>query len=79
MDTDAAITRTSHEDTEARQPDAWRCHECRRVLAYTDPKKESLRIKYKDFYVHIKGGEVTTWCRGCGAHNMVSSARDVVE
>ena len=54
-----------------KMPHAWRCRECRSILAMADEKKEVLRIKYKDLYVFIEGGKVTVLCRGCGALNTV--------
>ncbi len=50
---------------------AWKCSACCKVLGYTDPNKEVLRIKYKDLYIYVKGGEVTEICRYCGKANVV--------
>ncbi len=52
---------------------AWKCLACSKVLGYTDNDKQILRIKYKDLYVYIKGGEVTEVCRYCGKLNTVAS------
>ena len=51
---------------------AWKCIDCKKILAYTNSKKDTLRIKYKDLYVFVKGGETTVICRNCGRHNTVS-------
>lgn len=52
---------------------AWKCVECKSILAFTDARKEVLRIKYKDLYVFIRGGETTVICRSCGRQNTVDS------
>ena len=52
---------------------AWYCVTCKTILGFVDEKKEVLRIKYKDFYCFIKGGEVTILCRRCGTMNTASS------
>ncbi len=51
---------------------AWKCGACFAILGYTDASREVLRIKYKDLYVYINGGEVTEICRGCGKANTVT-------
>ncbi len=53
---------------------AWKCSACYKVLGYTDPDREVLRIKYKDLYIYVKGGEVTELCRFCGKANVVVSS-----
>ncbi len=53
--------------------DAWKCLACNKVLGYTDSDKQILRIKYKDLYIYVKGGEVTEICRYCGKANHVIS------
>ncbi len=51
---------------------AWKCTACFAILGYTDASREVLRIKYKDLYVYVNGGEVTEICRGCGKANTVT-------
>lgn len=51
---------------------SWKCAACFAILGYTDSNKEMLRIKYKDLYVYIIGGEVTQICRSCGKANTVT-------
>jgi gamma-glutamylcysteine synthetase len=51
---------------------AWKCVECKSILGYTNAHKDQLRIKYKDLYVFIKGGQTTVICRSCGCQNTVS-------
>ncbi len=53
---------------------AWKCTACCKILGYTDPNKEILRIKYKDLYIYVKGGEVTEICRYCGKANTAVSS-----
>lgn len=50
---------------------SWKCFECKSILGYTNSQKDELRIKYKDLYVFIKGGETTVICRSCGRRNTV--------
>lgn len=52
---------------------AWKCSACYGVLGYTDSNKEILRIKYRDLYIYVRGGEVTEICRHCGKTNTVIS------
>jgi hypothetical protein len=52
---------------------AWKCVDCKSILGFTDSRKEVLRIKYKDLYVFIRGGETTVICRSCGRQNTVNS------
>ncbi len=52
---------------------AWKCLACGKILGYTDNDKQILRIKYKDLYIYVKGGEVTEICRYCGKLNHVVS------
>ncbi len=51
---------------------SWKCVECKSILGYTNSHKDQLRIKYKDLYVFIKGGQTTVICRSCGRQNTVS-------
>ncbi len=51
---------------------SWKCAACFAILGYTDAGREMLRIKYKDLYVYIRGGEVTQICRSCGKANTVT-------
>lgn len=51
----------------------WKCVECKSILGFTNFCKEVLRIKYKDLYVFIRGGETTVICRHCGRQNTVNS------
>ena len=51
---------------------AWKCADCKSILGYTDSRSEVLRIKYKDLFVYIRKGEVTTFCRKCGKQNTVN-------
>ena len=50
---------------------SWKCFDCKSILGFTNSKKDELRIKYKDLYVFIKGGETTVICRHCGRQNTV--------
>ncbi len=52
---------------------AWKCAACFSVLGYTDSDREVLRIKYKELYVWMKGGEISCICRYCGKVNSVTS------
>ena len=49
--------------------DEWRCRGCNNLLGVLDGEGEILRIKYKDFYVSILGGEVEVLCRRCALPN----------
>ena len=44
----------------------WLCPKCRQILGIVTEDRSSVRIKYKDFFVFIEGGSVTTLCRKCG-------------
>jgi RNase P subunit RPR2 len=46
----------------------WLCEACKFILAYIEDKKV-VRIKRKDLYVEVKGGEVTVTCCRCGKRN----------
>jgi rubredoxin len=58
-------------------PNTWHCRECKSLLGVLDEKKEMVRMKYKDFYVYFKGGEVTVPCRSCGFINVAKSTDNV--
>ena len=65
-----------HKELQLHSGVAWKCTTCRTVLGFTDEKKETLRIKYKDFYCYIRGGnggEVTVLCRRCSTMNTIKS------
>jgi gamma-glutamylcysteine synthetase len=70
------ITKTSEERRKEtlNLANAWKCSQCFSVLGYTDSSREVLRIKYKELYVWIKGGEVSSTCRYCGKVNSVISS-----
>ena len=48
---------------------AWTCKSCKSILGFLDANKETLRIKYKDLFIYIKGGSVQIICRSCGQMN----------
>jgi len=54
--------------------DKWLCKSCKAILAHVDKNRETMRIKYKDLYVYVKGGDVTIICRGCGTQNVASQS-----
>lgn len=54
-------------------PYVWKCKSCKAVLGCLDETKEDLRIKYKDLFVYVRGGQVTVPCRSCGQINTVAS------
>lgn len=47
----------------------WLCSYCKALLGCVEDNV--LRIKRKDLYVEVKGGEVTVICRKCGKGNTV--------
>lgn len=49
----------------------WVCSGCEFLLGYVE-SKEVLRIKRKDLYVEIKGGEVRVNCCRCGKLNILA-------
>ena len=49
----------------------WLCIACKFILGYIEDKK-IIRIKRKDLYVEIKGGEVTETCCRCGKRNTLT-------
>jgi RNase P subunit RPR2 len=51
---------------------AWKCPDCKSILGYTNAQKDQIRIKYKDLYVFVRGGQTTVICRSCGRQNTVS-------
>ncbi len=75
-DDNRGVTKTSEEKKKEalNLAFAWKCSQCFSVLGYTDSSKEVLRIKYKELYVWIKGGEVSSTCRYCGTVNTVVSS-----
>ena len=75
-DNNRTVTRTS-EDKKKESLNlafAWKCVACFSVLGYTDADKEVLRIKYKELYVWMRGGEISCICRYCGKVNSVVSS-----
>ena len=48
----------------------WLCENCHFLLGYVEDKTTA-RIKHKDLYIEIKGGEITTNCRRCGKRNTI--------
>ena len=44
----------------------WQCPNCKFLLGFIDRNCETVRLKYRDFYVTVKGGEVACTCRRCG-------------
>lgn len=46
----------------------WLCVSCKFLLGYVE-NKENVRIKRKDLYVEIKGGQITVNCPRCGKRN----------
>ena len=57
----------------------WCCAFCKSTLGCVEDG-ECLRIKYKDFYVYIKGGNVEVVCRHCGKRNFLNydNTKDIV-
>ena len=56
---------------------AWKCQSCTSILGFLDKEKAELRIKYKDLFVYVKGGEVRIICRSCGQQNTLSEKTPV--
>lgn len=46
----------------------WLCSDCKFLLGYVE-NKTVVRIKRKDLYVHVQGGDVTMNCCRCGKTN----------
>lgn len=46
----------------------WLCVSCKFLLGYVEDK-ENVRIKRKDLYIEIKGGEIKVNCPRCGKRN----------
>ena len=47
----------------------WNCSKCAQILGVVASDRSSVRIKYKDLFLFIEGGNVTTICRKCGYPN----------
>jgi hypothetical protein len=52
----------------------WSCTSCGQMLGIVTADKTSVRIKYKDLFVFVQGGEVTTLCRKCGSPNTITDS-----
>lgn len=50
----------------------WQCSKCGQMLGVVSEDKETVRIKYKDLFIFIEGGSITTLCRKCGFPNSLS-------
>jgi len=50
----------------------WKCSKCGQMLGVVSSDKTQVRIKYKDLFVFIEGGNVTTLCRKCGYPNTLT-------
>jgi len=50
----------------------WKCSNCGSLLGHISSDAETLRIKYKDLYVSVEGGDTTVLCRKCGTSNTLS-------
>lgn len=47
----------------------WNCSKCGQILGVVASDRSSVRIKYKDLFLFVEGGNVTTICRKCGYPN----------
>ena len=56
----------------------WLCVVCRFLIGYVEDKT-TIRIKRRDLFVEIKGGEdqVTVICPRCGKHNIIGDENSV--
>jgi len=43
----------------------WECPGCHFLLGFISNNCETVRMKYRDFYVEVEGGNVTCSCRRC--------------
>lgn len=53
----------------------WKCEGCRGLLGFYDEQRDVLRIRVKDFHVHVQvgpGGWIEVPCRRCGFQNRIS-------
>lgn len=55
----------------------WLCENCKAMLGVIAEDGSELRMKYKDFYVSVRDGEVTTLCRRCGRVNVLKPVGNV--
>lgn len=72
----AAQAQGGHDDDDAapvgRMRDKpWLCVNCGARLGILDAASGELRIKYKDFAVYVKRGDVRVPCRRCGRDNVL--------
>ena len=52
----------------------WLCRGCQRRLGYIEKMKDGrdiCRIKYKDLFVEVIGGDITENCTRCGTANVI--------
>jgi hypothetical protein len=55
----------------------WQCANCGALLGFVSSDQEELRIKYKDLFVTVRGGDVTVICRRCARPNTLYQTRDL--
>lgn len=65
----------------SRHPDfgddkPWLCNNCSFMLGLLSPDGETIRIKYKDLYLEIEGGNIKIKCRKCGRDNQLAYELD---
>jgi uncharacterized Zn finger protein len=53
----------------------WRCSSCGFILGKSDQDQEEIRLKYHDFFIKVKGGEVTVICTSCGQTNTLKPTK----
>ena len=53
----------------------WNCEACGCILGVLDRNAETLRMKVRDVYIFITGGEITITCRKCGKINQLQQQK----
>jgi RNase P subunit RPR2 len=54
----------------------WLCPNCRFLLGFIDYNAITVRMKYRDFYVTVTGGDVACTCRRCGKIAILTQNKD---
>jgi len=49
----------------------WKCTNCEMLLGFISHDCKTVRIKYRDLYVAVEGGDVACTCRRCGKVNVL--------
>ena len=57
----------------------WFCSACSAMLGVHDTRRNTIKLKYKDWYVtiHLVEGRVTLPCRKCGEFNTISAVKSL--